>query len=105
MILLIVLCGFAGIQFIRPHIDNPPVNPAGALLSLITWKQQPDDHWFGAIIPGAVESVEQVLYTAGSISPLYTKYAGNKLTKSPGNPEGNQRRIDWMIQQRASVMP
>lgn len=25
VILLIVLCGFIGIQFIRPHIDNPPV--------------------------------------------------------------------------------
>lgn len=79
--------------------------PAGALLSLVTWAQQPDDHWFGAIIPGAVESVEQVLYTAGNISPLYTKYTGNKLTKSAGNPEENQRRVDWMIQQRASVMP
>ena len=79
--------------------------PAGALLSLVTWAQQPDDHWFGAIIPGAVKTVEQVLYTAGSISPSYTKYTGNKLIKSTGNPEENQRRIAWMIQQRASVMP
>jgi Cytochrome P460 len=79
--------------------------PAGASLLLVTWKQQPDDHWFGAIIPGAVETVEQVVYTTGSISPFYTKYTGNLLAKSIVNPEESQHRIAWMIQQRAAVMP
>lgn len=81
------------------------VYPAGALLSLVTWKQQPDDHWFGAIIPGAVESVEQVSYTAGNISPVYTKYTGNRLAKSTESPEDSHNRANWIIQQRASVMP
>lgn len=79
--------------------------PAGALLSLVTWKQQPDDHWFGALIPGAVESVEQVLFAAGNISPVYTKYTGNQLTKSAGTPDNNNSRTDWIIRQRAAVMP
>ena len=79
--------------------------PAGALLSLVTWKQQKDDRWFGALIPGNVETVEQVLYTAGNISPLYTKYTGNGLAKSPVNPEEDLHRIALITQQRASVMP
>jgi hypothetical protein len=79
--------------------------PAGALLSLVTWRQQPDGHWFGAIIPGEVMSVEQVLYPAGDISPVYTKYTGKALVKSSVSAEYSSKRIAGIVQQRAAVMP
>ena len=79
--------------------------PAGALLSLVTWRQQPDRHWFGAIIPGEVMSVEQVLFPAGNISPVYTKYTGKALVKSRVNAEYSNRRIAGIVRQRAAVMP
>ena len=79
--------------------------PAGALLSLVTWQQQADQHWFGAIIPGAVMSVEQVLYTADNISPVYIKYTGKTLIKSTVTGEDSNNRIAYMVNQRASVMP
>lgn len=34
--------------------------PVGAVLSVVTWTQRPDPHWFGGMIPGAVKSVEFV---------------------------------------------
>ena len=39
--------------------------PAGSVLSLVTWVQREDGHWFGAKIPGPVKSVEFVTVTAG----------------------------------------
>jgi hypothetical protein len=32
--------------------------PEGAILTLVTWKQRPDDHWFGANIATLPETVE-----------------------------------------------
>ncbi|SEW50102.1 cytochrome P460 family protein [Chitinophaga arvensicola] len=79
--------------------------PGGALLTLVTWKQQPDDHWFGALIPGEVESVEQVQFTADAISPLYKKYTGNELRESPASEVEAQQRTAYIVGCRAAVMP
>ena len=40
----------------------------GESFTLVTWKQQPDEHWFGANIPGDLQSVE-VLKTNPERSP------------------------------------
>ncbi|MGF6930160.1 hypothetical protein QFZ48_005660 [Chitinophaga sp. W2I13] len=79
--------------------------PADALLTLVTWKQQPDDHWFGAVIPGIVASVEQVQFQPGNISPLYKKYNGKNLVADKTSEEEIKSRIAYITRQRASVMP
>lgn len=79
--------------------------PADALLTLVTWKQQADDHWFGAMIPGRVASVEQVQFQPGNAAPLYKKYTGNNLVADKTSGEEAQRRIAYITRQRASVMP
>jgi len=37
--------------------------PAGAVLALVTWTKQNDEHWFGAKIPASAKSVEFVSVT------------------------------------------
>lgn len=46
-------------------------------LSLVTWKQKPDERWFGANIPDAVLSVE-ILYRKNGINK-YEYYSGTAL--------------------------
>jgi hypothetical protein len=83
--------------------------PSGSILSLITWHQKEDSHWFGANIPGPVCSVEQWVFGPGPISgssPSYAVYEGLPLRKSGGRDTGTVRtRTAWIMDQRASVMP
>lgn len=83
--------------------------PPGSVLSLVTWTQQEDIHWFGAKIPGQVKSVEFVSVTAGPGSQIaysYEDYEGSPLQKasspvdrSPGS------RAAYLLSRRAAVMP
>ncbi|HWV65459.1 MAG TPA: hypothetical protein VN105_06400, partial [Chitinophaga sp.] len=79
--------------------------PADALLTLVTWKLRADDHWFGAVIPGTVVTVEQVQFQPGNAAPLYKKYTGNKLVADKAGEEEAKSRIAYIIRQRAAVMP
>jgi hypothetical protein len=82
--------------------------PAGAILSLVTWHQQDDAHWFGGRIPGAVQSVEYVTALApegGQPSYAYDRYEGAPLAKVSSDSAGVQARIEAIVSQRASVMP
>jgi hypothetical protein len=83
--------------------------PAGSVLSLVTWAQREDERWFGARIPGQMKSVEFVSVAAGSDGkPAYSYeiYEGAPLQKtssSMGRAQGS--RADYLLSQRASVMP
>jgi hypothetical protein len=83
--------------------------PAGSVLSVVTWTQQDDDHWFGAKIPGPVKSVEFVSVTRGpnnQPSYSYENYQGSplrKTTASDGQPDG--ARAAYLLSRRAAVMP
>lgn len=80
--------------------------PAGARLSLVTWKRVPDERWFGAFIPGAVQSVEEVEFPAADAhAPAYRKYEGQSLKKSAPDPHDTARRIDYIVSRRASILP
>jgi len=49
----------------------------GAVLSLITWQEKPDIHWFGATIPGEITLIEQVIFEPAryqKTSLHYTSY-------------------------------
>ncbi len=83
--------------------------PAGAILSLVTWHQQSDFHWFGGRIPGPVKSVEYVTAIApggGQLSYAYDRYEGTPLSRvPPQNSADMQARIQAIVGQRASVIP
>ena len=83
--------------------------PAGSVLSLVTWSQRPDVHWFGANIPGQPKSVEFVSVTAGpgnQIAYSYENYQGSPLVRnssSDGRAAGS--RASDLLSHRAAVMP
>jgi hypothetical protein len=83
--------------------------PTGSVLSLVTWKQQADSHWFGANIPGQVKSVEFVSVTMGPANqPLYSyqDYEGVPLSRvSPSGDRSPGTRAAYLLSQRAAVMP
>ncbi len=83
--------------------------PAGAVLSLVTWTEKEDPHWFGARIPRQVKSVEFVTVTAGSNnqpSYSYENYQGWPLrkTSSPTDLDA-QSRAEYLLSQRSAVLP
>jgi hypothetical protein len=77
--------------------------PAGSVLSLVTWSQQEDKHWFGARIPKDFKTMEVVKVSAGAdgkASTSYERYEGQARVAS----EDDERRA-YILEQRASVMP
>jgi hypothetical protein len=81
---------------------------AGSVLSLVTWSQRDDPHWFGARIPAALRSVEQVTFTAatGNTPPSYEKWEGMLLERSLSPDPGSiQKRTAYITGLRASVVP
>ncbi|WP_035348219.1 cytochrome P460 family protein [Edaphobacter aggregans] len=79
--------------------------PAGSVLALVTWAQRDDPHWFGAKIPSAPQSVEFVLVPSSpAASSSYQRYQGSPLALSPATG-ADAARIDYLITQRAAVMP
>ncbi len=77
----------------------------GSVLSLVTWSQREDPHWFGARIPRGLNSVEQVVYTQGS-APSYARYDGLSLAPQATPSDGDtQARIASITGRKASVLP
>jgi hypothetical protein len=82
--------------------------PQGSELSLVTWSQQADKHWFGARMPAAVRSVEFVSVDYDSSQrPLlsYEEFRGAPLRKVPPVTSAVNSRIAYILGQSASVMP
>ncbi|HEY6413321.1 MAG TPA: hypothetical protein VIX42_06525, partial [Edaphobacter sp.] len=82
--------------------------PVGAVLSLVTWAQRDDPHWFGAKIPANVNSVEFLTIPASANQPayLYENYQGSPLRKIDLSDSAVvSARIDYLLSQRAAVMP
>jgi hypothetical protein len=78
--------------------------PAGAVVSLLTWSQRDDPHWFGGRIPQALQSVEQIRFGAGG-SPEYNVYAGAGLAKKEIAVEQVAQRVQYITAKRAAVIP
>jgi hypothetical protein len=83
--------------------------PEGAILTLATWNQRDDPHWFGARIPATPRTVETVSITRdthGQLVPTYQLFAGNplQLVAHPDPTQSAARQAD-ILAQRASVMP
>jgi hypothetical protein len=82
-------------------------HPAGEVEALITWKQKADDHWFGAEIPGDLQSAELVRTIAnigGGVLVNYKKYSGKTLV-GDADTMRKQERIKYIFYQQPSIMP
>jgi hypothetical protein len=80
---------------------------AGEVLALVTWKQQDDQHWFGANIPGSLQQVELIKSTSSVEKPIvvsYARYEGKSLTLNP-DTLNNQDRIKYILSQKPAIMP
>jgi hypothetical protein len=83
--------------------------PFGGVLSLVTWTQRPDPHWFGGMIPGGVKSVEfvSVIYDSEQhLEYAYAEYSGSPLkvvsSQTEGLPTG---RAAYLLAQRGAFLP
>ena len=94
---------------------NPPDQPTGMLIALVTWDQQEDKHWFGGRIPAQVHSIEFVslgvtVDLAAHASSLsgqsYELWQGSPLQKvAVPDPATVTARLDAITKMRAAVMP
>jgi hypothetical protein len=83
--------------------------PESAVLTLATWNQRDDPHWFGARIPATPRTVETVAITRGAngqLVPTYHLFAGTplQLIAHPDPTQAAARQAE-ILAQRASVMP
>jgi len=78
----------------------------GETYALITWKQKADGHWFGANIPGDLQSVSMLKTTGqpGAITYINQKYTGKGLIQS-ADTTGNAATTKFILSERASIMP
>ncbi|HWZ50372.1 MAG TPA: hypothetical protein VNW54_02800 [Granulicella sp.] len=83
--------------------------PAGSVLTLATWEQRDDPHWFGARIPATPKTVETVTVTRGANAQLtanYQVFAGSPLRPlTQVDAAQSATRRDYILAQHASVMP
>jgi Haem-binding domain/Cytochrome P460 len=82
--------------------------PPGSILALATWQRHGDDHWFGARIPGGLQSIEVVRVNGGpdGSSDSYEEYRGALLGKvATIDPEHARRRMAEIVHQGAAMMP
>ena len=73
-------------------------------LTLVTWRQQDDVHWFGARIPGDLVSVERLTKKSSDKSPVYQKLSGRQLI-AVTDTGGTAGRIRLMLSQKVLVLP
>ncbi|WP_259071468.1 hypothetical protein HDF24_25805 [Mucilaginibacter sp. X4EP1] len=79
----------------------------GEELTLVTWNQQDDVHWFGAKIPAGLKSIEVVktgLSTQNNGAISYSCYEGQALTLNSDTLR-NQDRVKYIFDQKPSVLP
>jgi len=78
----------------------------GEVFILVTWKQQPDAHWFGANIPGELRSIE-TMTTAGNADTStisYERRTGSALALV-SDTTGQNARSNFILAQEASIIP
>jgi hypothetical protein len=92
---------------LKTAISGSTNYPPGENLTLVTWKQQDDDRWFGAKIPGdllSVEVIKTVSSNTGNAIISYQKFSGHELTPASDTTD-QQERIKYIFAQKPSVMP
>ena len=85
----------------RPPLPIPTV----LYLSLVTWNQREDPHWFGGSIPDKVQSIEFVTVSGKDQAASYLRYEGPDLHQAALQDSDAAARKMIILSQRASVMP
>jgi len=88
------------LKYARSKADS---TVGGLVFALVSWKQQDDERWFGAKIPGQFQSVEMVTTKANG-NTVQTSYKTYK-DKWQTDPLTEKARIKYILAQKASVMP
>lgn len=83
--------------------SGAPYKP-GSVVTLVTWTQREDPHWFGGRIPARIASEERVVYTAGG-EVSYHYYAGPGMTRKVVPAGSSTDRVQYIAAQKASVVP
>jgi len=73
--------------------------PTGAVLTLATWSQQDDAHWFGAKIPAQLQTVEVV---KTGTENTYAQYKGPVWSQQSTTADTN--RINYITRLKAAVI-
>ena len=79
----------------------------GEVLALLTWRQQADPNWFGARIPGALQSLELLRAGkagAGHPAVTYQCFMGKALVLKADTLH-QQERIYYLLAQKPAVIP
>ena len=76
------------------------------ILALVSWRQQEDLHWYGAMIPGDLLSVELIKADKNSSRMLfdYKRFDGKSLVLNI-DTSGQTKRVKFILDQKPSVMP
>ncbi len=91
---------------LKSALSGSGEHQVGEVFALVTWKQQPDEHWFGAKIPGDLQSVEVVKALVENQHTVirYKRYEGKQLTANTDTVY-QQDRINYIFDMKPSVMP
>lgn len=76
--------------------------PQGSALYEVTWKQKPDEVWYGGNVPEKIISVEKVVFEGHGI-PMYEIYKGKPLKKIASKDQ--LIRTKFIISQKMAVSP
>ncbi|MEN4760996.1 hypothetical protein ABEG63_11735 [Chryseobacterium sp. C39-AII1] len=88
-------------DYAKQHSDSN--YPKNAVLYEVTWKQKPDELWFGGNIPKEIYSVEKI--TFDNANSVYERFAGNPLKKIQIKEAEEKLRKDFIIHQKMAVSP
>ena len=77
----------------------------GSVFALVTWQQQPDKRWIGAIIPGNLLSVEMLKTPKDqeNENASYTRFTGADLKIDP-DTSGQSIRLKYILGLKPSIM-
>lgn len=91
---------------LKSALEGNKTTGADEVFTLVTWKQQEDEHWFGAKIPSTVQSVEVVKTEARGANVVldYQCLEGAGLTLK-ADTLGKGERVAYILGQKPSVMP
>lgn len=78
--------------------------PPGAIMSLVTWSERDDPHWFGARIPDKVESVEFV-QVVNATRMDYHRFTGTQTTEDRLQQNFEEQRIKFILALKPAALP
>ncbi len=88
-------------DYAKQHSDSN--YPKNAVLYEVTWKQKPDELWFGGNIPKEIYAVEKI--TFDNDNSVYERFEGNPLKKIQIKEAEEKLRKDFIIHQKMAVSP